>query len=652
MKKITVFLILLLTVTVFASTASASWNDYNRAVALIDQGRGAEAIPLLVDFAEEQQNAGIYRRLATAYEMAGQYQNAANTLYKEADLHRARGDMNTYHATRNKADLLNSEVDVFFEREGKRGQSGLGKYEPETGMYVGAYIEQDALSQQPGNRFAAFNQATGKNHAVYFVYHRHGDPFPTQLAENLKQQGAALQLAMQPEQGLGMIQDDAYLRQFARDARDSGIPVFLRYASEMNGDWVIWGGNPQAYIEKFRLVSDVMRQEAPNVAMVWAPNATPASTIHDYYPGDAYVDWVGVNFYSVPFFNGDPNQPADGQNPLDLMDEVYDNYADRKPMMIAETATSHFTSVGNQDVTDFGVTKMRMLYHGLQMKYPRVKAVHWFSVDTLTATYVNEGRRLNNFSLSANERMMQAYRTIMQDPYFLSDVVNGPGAAAQDAGRIVDHLDGEVIRQDLRGMGFSTIYDPSIDKVVYRLNGQYLSESASYPFRFSVPHASMQNGTNTLEAVVFDSTGREAVRERFSFTKGSSVGTLSANELKLFIDDPVVYTETGGTRLLARPFVTDGVTQVPLRFISETMGADVHWNGAARQITIEHQGTTIVMTVGQQAVRVGSQTQTLSQAPVVLQGTTFVPLRFVSETLGAEVHYEAADRSVQIRFSE
>ena len=60
----------------------------------------------------------------------------------------------------------------------------------------------------------------------------------------------------------------AYLHEFARAARDSKTPIFLRYASEMNGEWVPYHGDPKAYIEKFRLVARVMHAEAPNVAMV------------------------------------------------------------------------------------------------------------------------------------------------------------------------------------------------------------------------------------------------------------------------------------------------------------------------------------------------------------------------------------------------
>ncbi len=119
-----------------------------------------------------------------------------------------------------------------------------------------------------------------------------------------------------------------------------------------------------------------MKEDAPNVAMAWVPNSVPVHNIDEYYPGDQWVDWIGVNLYNAPYFNGEASQPAEYVNPLDLVEPIYQTYADRKPIMIGEYGASHFTTVGNQDVTKFGTTKMNMFYHGLKMKYPRVKSLH------------------------------------------------------------------------------------------------------------------------------------------------------------------------------------------------------------------------------------------------------------------------------------
>src|SRR5690606_34134382 len=134
-------------------------------------------------------------------------------------------------------------------------------------------------------RYNRFNKMTGKQHSVFFTYHKYGNPFPTAFAENVKTAGGALQLALEPSSGLDAVKEDDYLIQFAKDAAKADVPIFLRHASEMNGSWVKWPGNPQKYVAKFRLVHDVMEKYAPNVAMVFSPSSDPKQTIDDYYPG-------------------------------------------------------------------------------------------------------------------------------------------------------------------------------------------------------------------------------------------------------------------------------------------------------------------------------------------------------------------------------
>src|SRR5690606_9868459 len=122
--------------------------------------------------------------------------------------------------------------------------------------------------------------------------------------------GRYVHIAFEPNDGLDKVKDDEYLREFADDLAATKAPIFLRYASEMNGDWVKYHGDPELYREKFRLVSKVMKERAPNVAMVWCPFSTPVGSIPDYYPGDEWVDWVGVNIYSVTYLNQNLDLPA------------------------------------------------------------------------------------------------------------------------------------------------------------------------------------------------------------------------------------------------------------------------------------------------------------------------------------------------------
>lgn len=489
---------------------------------MLNKGKVKEAIVKLEKAAKISPIASTLRKLGEAYEKNNEFQKAANTYYQEANVHKKRGDTQTYLAVKNKADALNSEISIYIDAKTKAPSNALAKYEPATGMYFGAYVEQDDSLKKGGNKYTNFNNVTGKKHSIFYNYHKYGQDFPTEFAKAVKEAGGAIHLALEPGSGLNTVKDDAYLRQFAQDANESGVPIFLRFASEMNGPWVKWNGDPALYKQKFQLVSKIMKEDAKNVAMAWVPNSVPADKIDIYYPGDAWVDWVGVNLYSVPYFNGKSSEPAEHVNPLNLLDPIYETYAKRKPIMIGEFGASHFTSVGNNDKTKFGITKMNMFYHGLRMKYPRVKAVHWFNVNTLEAPYVAADRRLNNFSLTEKPAVLQAYKNIIQNPYFQSDVVNGPYAkTGEDVGNTAVLLQGLSVKQTVTGQGFIKTYDPYISKVVYKLNNKYLSESTGYPFAFKLEHQSLLKGENKLEVIVFDSKNREASRKTITFKKGS-----------------------------------------------------------------------------------------------------------------------------------
>jgi len=97
------------------------------------------------------------------------------------------------------------------------------------------------------------------------------------------------------------------------------------------------------------------------------------------------------------------------------------------------------------------------------------------------------------------------------------------------------------------------------------------------------------------------------------------------------------------------PVIEEGRTLVPLRAIFETLGAEVEWDGATRTVTATKGETVIYLTIGDKRVRVGSQVVTLDVPGRIVNGRTLVPLRFVSESLGAQVHWDGATRVVTVK---
>lgn len=89
-----------------------------------------------------------------------------------------------------------------------------------------------------------------------------------------------------------------------------------------------------------------------------------------------------------------------------------------------------------------------------------------------------------------------------------------------------------------------------------------------------------------------------------------------------------------------------GNTMVPIRFISEKLGAKVLWDNTNQVVTINMDFNTIVMPVGSKSATVNGETISLSAAATKKEGRVVVPLRFVSEALGVTVKWDQASYAI------
>ncbi|MFI3211161.1 MAG: S-layer homology domain-containing protein [Peptostreptococcaceae bacterium] len=296
----------------------------------------------------------------------------------------------------------------------------LQKYEPKVGTYLGAYILQDELINANMNTFETM---MGKKHASYFRYlgYKTGnlEVFEDWMYQ-VKENGSSPHVALEPNNGLEHVQRDEYLIGLAEMFAEFKDPIFLRYASEMNGDWVAWNGDTEEYIEKWKLVHDIMEEYAPNVIMVWTPFTMPEGSILEYYPGDDYVDWVGVNVYNVVYHNDNINHNAMHEDPLELLDFVYDNFSHRKPIQISEYGATHYTTTDGKYYTNFAIDKITRMYEGILNEYPRIKSIFYFNVNNLVNA--PEGRRINNYALTDVPAITNTYASIVSDKTFLDSM--------------------------------------------------------------------------------------------------------------------------------------------------------------------------------------------------------------------------------------
>lgn len=87
----------------------------------------------------------------------------------------------------------------------------------------------------------------------------------------------------------------------------------------------------------------------------------------------------------------------------------------------------------------------------------------------------------------------------------------------------------------------------------------------------------------------------------------------------------------------AAPEIKNETTFVPVRLISELLGADVSWQG--KSIGIKYDDVSIQLTIGSKTAQKGTQTLTLGAAPYAKNGRTYVPVRFITEAFGCNVEW-------------
>jgi len=113
-----------------------------------------------------------------------------------------------------------------------------------------------------------------------------------------------------------------------------------------------------------------------------------------------------------------------------------------------------------------------------------------------------------------------------------------------------------------------------------------------------------------------------------SFVQASSPWRVLINGAPLALDVP--------------PLIQHGRTLVPMRAIFEALGAQVYWEDATSTINAYRRESAIVLQIGNRTAWVNGPSRQLDVPPVIIGGRTMVPLRFVAESLGAEVAWDGA----------
>lgn len=257
---------------------------------------------------------------------------------------------------------------------------------PKVGVFGDSDYTQNAVTQFETNTGIKFDS---------ILWYKSDAEDPTQYWQSTpltyaKNNGKDIQLAFEIQDSLANINagnHDAGIRAWASWIKALDYPVYLRPLSEMNGNWTYWSGNygtnkPEEYPAAYRRIVNIFRSEgATKVKFIWAVNnvsvnraGTPdptAADINIYYPGDSFVDYLGMDGYD---FGTAPDSKK--QTFAEVFGPIYERLntdplftTGKKPIIIPETAS----------VEPEKPEYIRDMFYFLS-KRPRIEQVYWFNI--------------------------------------------------------------------------------------------------------------------------------------------------------------------------------------------------------------------------------------------------------------------------------
>ncbi|WP_182298940.1 copper amine oxidase N-terminal domain-containing protein [Cohnella cholangitidis] len=119
-------------------------------------------------------------------------------------------------------------------------------------------------------------------------------------------------------------------------------------------------------------------------------------------------------------------------------------------------------------------------------------------------------------------------------------------------------------------------------------------------------------------------------------------------EIIVKVNDPNAWINGKKVTLQAPPTTINHQTVVPMRFISDSIGAKLKWEKIGQKITISYGDKVIELTVGQKQAKVNGAAVQLNQPAVILNGTTMVPMRFILQSLQLDFQYDKATQEIRI----
>lgn len=174
-------------------------------------------------------------------------------------------------------------------------------------MEWGAYVGDSTVD------IDTFENLVGKEVDMRSVFYGFEDGFPMRYLSTIGTQGKTLLIFWESSFGYDSINNgskDTIIRKFALDAKAYGYPVILAPFHEMNGNWSPWSGTlnnntPEKFVTAWRRIHSLF-EGVTNVKFALVYNSVSIPNISgnqfkDYYPGDSYVDYVGLDGFNFGY---------------------------------------------------------------------------------------------------------------------------------------------------------------------------------------------------------------------------------------------------------------------------------------------------------------------------------------------------------------
>ncbi|MEA5084212.1 MAG: glycosyl hydrolase [Lachnospiraceae bacterium] len=487
---------------------AANAKEDNEIIAL-----GKEIMNVFKDKPMDSDKAGIlystYEAMYPAYERQENYEMAIAVLKAQIPYGEYLGYNDGVKIAKARIKKIDPMTEVYAVTSNTQSVPYYGmKNEPKNGTYYGRVFSESGLLPTETETAVSFYVECLQDGIWEYDYlinpYANGEKV-VQICLNMPNENDSLKAVLQDS-------SNSYLQQTMEYLNSLNCPVLLRIGGEMN----VWQNlaEPSLYKQAYGKIANMARSKAQNVALVFSPNdiSNWNANIDDYYPGDSYVDWVGVSLYTNKYRNLQTMEQGEDfeemyygnglyANPIAKLRDIVDRYGDRKPIIISECGIGNSVYNKGSNLTAFAKDKLNVLYTYANMVYPQVKAMIYFDVcfDNQPNAYI--------YSISNNSALMEQYKaTVNSNSSFIKKMGATPLAYVK-AGEYSDN------RETIELYTYSILPAQTSMAVDYYVDGEAVcATQTQMPYKCNISSSSISSGAHELKVTVKSGNGYSKVK--------------------------------------------------------------------------------------------------------------------------------------------